>query len=276
MRRALVLLAVLGGVTGVSAQAPESSSGPPKFEVSSVRENTSNDVVSRVRMPSPGQVAITNAPLRQIIQTAYGIAPSLERFILLGGGNDRVLSARFDITARPPDNTPEEQQFVMLQTLLAERFKLRIRREVRAMPVYELRPEQDGRTRPRMRPSSHNCRALAPPRPPRDVCSTAFLRSATERNPAGLGLIIGQEIRNAGPMSALVANIQAFADRPVLDRSGLAGNFEWHLLAAHAGVNAAFPSIATAVREQLGLRLEPARGEIELFVIDSVELPTPN
>jgi uncharacterized protein (TIGR03435 family) len=66
-------------------------------------------------------------------------------------------------------------------------------------------------------------------------------------------------------------------DRPVEDQSGLSGNFEWALtFALNPLTNSEFPSVLTAFNEQLGLRLVPRRGAIDVLVIDAVSLPTPN
>ena len=279
MIRAALTLAFVGTLApvAVSAQSAASARRAPAFEVASIRPNLSGDTTSTYRVPPQGLVAITNSDLRGIIAQAYGIdGRSLD--YLLTGGDDKILSARFDITAKPPDDAPPGQQLAMLQTLLAERFMLRIRREIREVPVYELRQSQEGsRFGPQLRASDHNCRATTPPRPPRAVCDTQFLRSTTQTNPAGRGVIVALGLKNAGPITALVRDVQQFADRPVLDLTGLTGNYEWHLTATNRGVaNSDYPSVFAAVQEQLGLRLEPARGPIEVLVIDSVEPPTPD
>ena len=279
MIRAAVILAFVGTLASVavSAQTAASARRGPAFEVASVRPNLSGDTTSTHRVPPQGLVAITNGDLRGIIAQAYGVdGRSLD--YLLTGGDDKILSARFDITAKPPDDAPPGQQLAMLQTLLAERFRLRIRRETREVPVYELRQSHEGsRFGPQLRVSDHNCRATTPPRPPRAVCDTQILRSTTQTNPAGRAVIVALGLKNAGPITALVRDVQQFADRPVLDLTGLTGNYEWHLTATNPGVaNSDYPSVFAAVREQLGLRLEPARGPIEVLVIDSVERPTPD
>ena len=79
-------------------------------------------------------------------------------------------------------------------------------------------------------------------------------------------------------MSLLSQRMQAYVDRPIVDATGLSGNFEWVLTFALGGSNtrADVPSIFTATQEQFGLKLEPRQGPVEVLVIDSVQLPTPD
>ena len=275
MIRQAIVIAFVGGMAALSAQ--ELTPAGPAFEVASVKANTSGDNRSVYRIPPQGQVSITNAELRRIIARAYEVDPRRERFLLVGGPSD-ILSARFDITAKPPDDAPAGQNLLMLRRLLMDRFRLRVRPERRETAVYELRSMRTRETLgPRIRPSTHDCLATTDPRPPREVCDTEILRSATERNVFGAAMIVALGIKNAGPFSRLVSDIQAFSDRPVIDSTGITGNYEWHLTAANAGVTASeFPTISSAVEEQLGLKLESTRGPVEVLVIDSVERPTPD
>jgi uncharacterized protein (TIGR03435 family) len=278
MTRAVIVYAfVSGAAVGLTAQAtpqPDTLA----FEVASVKPNTSGDDRSFYRMPPQGQIAITNGDLRRIIAQAYDIDPRRERYLLIGGPPE-LLAERFDITAKPPDDAPPGQSRLMLQALLVDRFRLRIRRERRELPVYELQTGRSDREfGPRLRPSSHICGIGGASAPPREVCTVEFLRSDTEKNVLGTAmLMVGQGIKNAGPFSWLVDDIQAFLDRPIVDATGISGNYEWHLSATNPGiVSADVPSIATAVQEQLGLKLEAARAPVEVLVIDSVERPTPD
>lgn len=273
-RVALTFAAIACSTPAALAQAPVDQ---PRFEIASIRPNTTNDTRSSWRLPPQGQVAFVNATLRSIIARAYGIDFRQEPHLLLGGSSD-ILSARFDITAKPPDGAPAGQQLGMLRTLLAERFKLRIRQEQRDMPVFELRlARADGNVGPHLRPSVHNCRDMGPARPPRDVCDSNVLRSATESNRLGTPLIVAQVIKDAGPFTELLLDIQGFLDRPIVDATGLTGAFEWQITAAVPGTaDSDYPLITKAVEEQLGLKLQPTRGAVDVWVIDSVERPTPD
>src|SRR5688572_19486756 len=132
-------LAFVGSVAMLSAQGRAAGQATPAFEVASVKLNTNGGSTSFYRVPLQGQVAITNGELRSIIARAYGIDSALER-LAMSGGPDDILTMRFDITAKPPDLAPPGQQLAMLQVLLTERFKLRVHRETRQVPLYALAP----------------------------------------------------------------------------------------------------------------------------------------
>jgi len=87
-----------------------------------------------------------------------------------------------------------------------------------------------------------------------------------------------QTIRSATALSVLLNRVQGFVDRPVTDATGLTGSFEWRLTfkSRVQFIGDAVPSIYTAVQEQLGLKLEPRTGPVDVLVIDSVEMPTPD
>jgi uncharacterized protein (TIGR03435 family) len=223
-------------------------------------------------------VVITNAPLRLIIVQAYQLDPFTERFTLIGG-SERVLSARFDIQAQVPAAAPSGQQHLMLQRLLAERFGLRMHTESRQVPAYIVSVLQAGRLGPRLLSSAHDCAAfvaarranpsIAEPRGAdgRPLCLNAYEYQAGTRT-----------IRDAGPITSIVRRTQAYLDRPLVDGTGLTGTFEWAVSFAFGrnSEESGAPSVFTAFQEQLGLRLEPANAPMDVMVIDSIEMPTPN
>jgi uncharacterized protein (TIGR03435 family) len=171
---------------------------------------------------------------------------------------------------------------LMVRALLADRFKLKTHLETRDGPIYALvvaRP--DAKLGPRMSPATFDCTSwlaarnrgerVAPPPPSNgDGLACGFQSS--------LG-----SIRGRGQIADL-AFVLSFLDvlgRPIVDRSGLTGDYEielrWTPDADRARrVDADLPSLFTAVREQLGLKLEPTTGPVEVLVIDSVERPTPD
>ena len=126
-------------------QAPENR---PSFEVASVKPNTStgpNQI--RVGMPGNGRFNITNMPLAELIRFAYESQP-----FQLTGGPDWVNSQRFDVTATTDGNPGAGVIRQMLQSLLAERFKLAVRTETRDMPIYEMvLARSDGRLGEKLR-----------------------------------------------------------------------------------------------------------------------------
>jgi uncharacterized protein (TIGR03435 family) len=173
---------------------------------------------------------------------------------------------------------------LMLRALLAERFKLKVHTETRERPVYQLLVARaDGRLGSRLTKSTVDCQALgaraggAPASPP---------QSPTGRPVCGLrmgpGIFSGGNVSMTGFANAL----SKFAGRPVVDKTGLAGNWDLeveylpeqipNLNGAPAPVNPDAPSLFTALQEQLGLKLEAQRGGVDILVIDSVERPTPD
>jgi uncharacterized protein (TIGR03435 family) len=236
--------------------------------------------LSGVVIPTRERVSIRNASLRDIIALAYGINPLLNRFSLTGGP-EKILSSRFDITAKQPDDVPPGQALLMLRTLLAERFKLQIHAETRQTPIYAVTVAREGRLGPQLWRSTHDCLAFAKARKespdleePRDANGRFLCRGSYEFNTPEPGAIT---MRDAGPIDRLVSRAQAFLDRPVVDTTGLTGNFEWVLSFLRTdSLDSPVPSIFTAFREQLGLRLETTTGPVDVLFIDHVEQPTPD
>jgi uncharacterized protein (TIGR03435 family) len=248
------------------------------FEAASVKVNKSGEAGGRFG-GRVGQMVVTNYTLRDIIRNAYGV----QRYQIVGGP-DWLAQDRFDITAKVPDGAPQAQALLMMQTLLADRFKLRIRRDTRDLPIYALVvARSDGRLGPKMRPASVDCAALAaarsrgenptlpPPTGDRPVCGA-------QANPGRL-MVGGYSLTD------FARNLGGFAGRPVVDRTGLKGGYDFELLwtpdeAPPVGVTLPAwydpngPSLVTAVQEQLGLKMEATTGPVDVLVIDSAERPT--
>jgi len=266
------MLAVLVGGAILSAQSPIQRT-LPSFEVASVRPST-NSGPPTFNAPSRGTTVITNGALRDIIPAAFGIPFYLTKYKFEAGGrHNEVLDSRFDIIAKPPDNAPPGQAIVMLQRLLAERFNLRVHTEIRQMPVYRITVAQPGRLGPSMHPTAYECDplpampVLTPDPDARPLCSQRF--DNTEPNTS--------KQTSKGPIAQLIATVQGGRDRPVIDGTQLTGFYEWELRVRQSDrIPSAAPSIFDAFREQLGLNLQAETGPVEVLVIDSVELPTPN
>jgi uncharacterized protein (TIGR03435 family) len=261
----------------ILTQAPPAPPAPA-FEVASIKANTSGENRSMFNFPPGGMVVLTNATLRMMIVQAYDIALPVERFTVVGGP-EKLLTSRFDISARPPEGVhPRPQILLMLKALLAERFRLRTHTETRQLPVYAITVAREGRLGPEIRPSSHDCAAIvrAGGRPtdanaPRDYKGRDLCWMNYDFGPT-------QGIRFAGPLAYLVSRgAQPNVDRPVVDATGLTGNFEWQItFTRNPTADSDAPSIFTAFQEQLGLKLEPRTGPVDVLVIDSVEAPTPD
>jgi uncharacterized protein (TIGR03435 family) len=269
MRRTLVLLFAVGASFAAQAQAP------PRFEVASVKPSAPNQFSSEINFGRGPAARVANQPLRDIISWAYdlGMASSLgdpAGYRLVGGPN-ALLSQSFDIDARTSPDATVAQKKAMLRTLLAERFKLRIRRETRQVPIYAvtLAKKTPGSG---LKPSTIVCdseegRALrAANRDKPTACSVA-------RSELAGGIRI---FRGAGPMSAMVLQMHSPLDRPVVDETGLTGNYEWSVKYRGPRQEIDAPLFEDAVRQSLGLRIVAKTGPYEVHVIDSVEMPTPN
>jgi uncharacterized protein (TIGR03435 family) len=294
MTRTLALLVWTAWLTPLSAQQPTPQALEPAFEVASVKRNISGDTTTRYQVPANGTVTITNATVRQLIERAYDLDPrSAMRSMLIVPANNPLIpggerrydlaAPRFDIQGKIPDGSKPGASQLMLRTLLADRFKLRVRWETRGEhPVYTLTVAREGRLGPALLPSTVNCATYELERrknpdikPPvgangRPVCTSA-LSSIT----AGK-----YTVRSAGQFAALVNALQGNVSRPIVDRTGLTGLFEWTLSYAIISEDPAFDTreagVLTAVREQLGLRLEAGTAPYEALVIDSVDMPTEN
>ena len=240
----------------------------PVFDAASVKPNNSADT-GIMRRPTPGRVFFGNAPIHIVIEEAYSVRP--DRVLNLPAWAEKK---RFDISGTY-DAALRHQVPQMLQALLEDRFSLRVHRETREMPVYELvrvRPDGLG---PGLRASTIDCSLRADGQ--RSAC---FLRIQPNLIEA-----VGQ------PWGFLPTNIGVW-DRPIIDRTGLQGPFdiklEWtpdpgQARSSEAAARAAEATplgervtIFTALQEQLGLKLEPARAPLEVLVVDNLQRPTPD
>jgi uncharacterized protein (TIGR03435 family) len=275
MIRAALVLAFIGGGAMLSAQAPEQPL--LAFEVASVKPSTGDGPGMGWRSPPRGTVAITNAPLRSIITRTYGIAFNLERYAFEAPSN-KVLLTRFDIIANPQADAPPGQTIVMLKNLLAERFKLRVHTETRQVPVYALTVSREGRLGENLRQSPQDCELPSVVQALADTSLDITGRSVCRETATVEDAM--RVMSGAGPIALLVQALQRSSDRPLIDSTGLTGNYEWQLrFSAFQGGGVPFArtdGMFTAVEEQLGLKVEPRMGAIDVLVVDSVEMPTPN
>jgi uncharacterized protein (TIGR03435 family) len=266
----------LSAITGQAGQKRER----PAFDVASVRENRSGGDQGML-LPQGSQLNAQNYRLRLLIQFAYRVQP-----FELVGGPDWIDSARFDITAKAtfepkpaPVGAPPGDMEQMVQALLAERFNLQVHRETREMPIYALvLARRDGQLGSRLRREAEVCAAVRsatargekPPELP---------ARADGRPPCGMMGAGGRFFAGGVTLAMLASALSPQVARVVVDRTGLSGFFEADIeFATDALTNAAAerPSLFTALEEQLGLRLEPARGPVEVLVIDRVERLTEN
>jgi len=165
----------------------------------------------------------------------------------------------------------------MLQALLEDRFRLKVHRETKEGSIFELTAAKGGS---KLRPLQEgSCVAADPNSPPRPL-------APAQKPPCGV-LMPGANTANrtmtidavGAPIALLTRTLTLMLGRPVLDKTGIAGLLDaFHLeyVREDAAADATGPSIFTSLQEQLGLKLEAAKGPVEVLVIDHVERPTEN
>lgn len=282
----------IGSLAGAQGQQTK-----PAFEVASVKPNNSGPVRNSSFMPRTDRFQQNNVTLRQLVRSVYRRRAFETPQVV--GGPGWVDSDRFDITAKIEDGAGTLEQLyipdgkgspglalLMLRTLLEERFKLVVHQETRDQPIYALTlARSDGKLGPKLVRSDVDCDKV--------IAELADAIKKTGRPPLGPpgqappcstggppGKFTGNDITMQMLADVLIASVNRMdaVDRVVVDRTGLSGGFdltlEWtpdELSAASSGA-----SIFTALQEQLGLKLEPTRGPVEVIVIDHVERPTPD
>jgi uncharacterized protein (TIGR03435 family) len=265
-------------------------SARPKFEVASIKPSPQQGLM-RLR-PLPGRLT-ADASLRLLMQNAYTVQP-----YQIVGGAAWIGSERYELDAKTDSSASRAQMFLMLQSLLEDRFQLKIHRETRELAVYALLPARRGLKLPP--PKDGGCVQPAPDAPsdwvggrmappaqgplPRATCGVASVMLA-----APLGARIqGGKIA----MPEFIRVLSMVLGRSVIDKTGFTGSFDLGLNflpdeatpampppppdAAGAPPVSNNPSILTAIHEQLGLRLESTKGPVETLVIDHAERPTEN
>lgn len=276
-------------IVPVHAQILHASSPLPSFEVATIkpwRPNPTSAALSldgttgprRVMKVDPGSLGGQGAdrvhiilPIELLITAAYNLPPGSERRIM--GASDWLRSDQYEIQAKIEDSlyaamqkmTPaqqREQVDLMEQSLLAERFKLKVHFETREMPLYALVIAKGG---PKLTPAKKG--------------ESSKLSSFPDTHQ-------GVE------MTASAVTLDQFAHSPlwggggrtVVDQTGLKGTYDFTLkwrpekLASDTGQESDgdAPSLFTAIKEQLGLKLMPTKGSVEVIVIDHIERPSEN
>ena len=239
--RALRILAIALLVAPLWAQSPNT------FDVVSIKPNRSGAPASETDT-TPGRVSVINATPLSLLLRAFGVS----RFQIVGAP-DWALTERYDLVATVPQgrvlNDQDRQSF--FEKMLAERWQLQYHRETRNLRVYSL--VNDGsKLVPHAGPGEYGMKVeLAGPR--------VILRSTR------------------GNMGRLVEILGGYVGNVVTNDTRLAGEYDFALeWVQDAGSDAPGPSLTTAVREQLGLRLVSAEKPAPVVVIDRIERPSEN
>jgi uncharacterized protein (TIGR03435 family) len=248
----------------------------PKFEVDTIRPDKSDETRVAGGFQPGGVYRVTNYTLRSLIAAAY-LRPQINPDFLIAGGPKWIDSDRFDIEAKadgefpvvPGPESVSSPRRAMLQSLLADRFQLRVHMESIDRPIYVLKTANGRRKQVSgLAPAAADCKA--------PNCSSKI----------GPGIL---DLRGT-TMAQFASLLPRFVDRVVRDETGLAGKLDLKLNwtpapgewvappdpALALAPPADGPSIFTAIQDQLGLKLEPSRGPVEFLVIDNAEQPSQN
>jgi uncharacterized protein (TIGR03435 family) len=236
---------------------------PPAFDAASVKPNLSGTGGFSMGT-SHGRLTATNVPVRTLILKGFHA-----KEFQVTGGPGWLETERYDVVAKT-ENTSigDNDLWLLLQPLLAERFKLRFHRETKQLPVYSLTVAKGG---PKLKPH------VGDDEP-----------NMSGRTGSGKASFVGTKIS----MARLADMLGEHTDRIVLDNTGLKGFYDFKLdwaredshepasismlSSLQEGLGLTGPSLFTAVQEQLGLKLEPAKGPVEIIAIDSAEKASAN
>jgi len=266
-----VLLAAFSSLLGTAALPPAFGQAPAaeQFEVASIKPNTSGDGKVLIQMLPGGRFVATNVTLQQLIRNAY----QLQEFQVTGGpswiGHDR-----FDIVAKAGASGRGQ---LMLRALLADRFALATHTDAKEMSIYALMlAKSDGALGPQLKRSASECDA-----------SDAGARGRSAD--CGIRTMPGTIVAGGATLTELADGLSTVLDRVVQNRTGLADSFAFTLRWTPDQIPPGFdrkakamglppidpegPGIFTAVREQLGLKLDSQKGPVDILVVDRAERP---
>lgn len=267
IRPVAVTITILAATASV-AQSPAPRSAPrPKFdsfEVTTIKPATSDAKGGRyIIMQGTDRFVEKYYTLKLLIAAAYDLNPRT-----ISGGPGWVESDHYDILAITPGNArpTHDEQMSMLRSLLTDRFNLTFHREQKVFSIYELKLASSG---PKLKA------AVEGPDDPSALVSTVY--------PDRIML----PARNASMTDFTSLLQRAVLDRPVVNKTGLAGRYDFDLTWAPdetqfggavpiAPSDAPSPPLFTAMRDQLGLNLVATRGPVDALVIDSAERPSAN
>jgi uncharacterized protein (TIGR03435 family) len=261
--RGLRLAAVAAGL-GIARTLYAQQVTAPQFDVVSIKRSAAAEPGGRNAL-DPGAYVGINVTLRRLLALAYQPLPNAQ----IVGGPEWMNSARFDVQAKFTGTPTRPQVQQMLRAMIGDRFRLRSHMEARPTPVFALVRLRPGETGPSLRRSSLDCSNPAATRAP---------SAATAGPTCGFQYTDGL-IRGRGVTLDQVA-AELTAGRTVVNRTGLDGGYDvdlrWTPDATQVPGDDAPPTLATALRDQLGLRLEATTQTMDFLVIDSAERPGEN
>jgi uncharacterized protein (TIGR03435 family) len=256
---------------GMPGQSPAPRSTFEAFDVATIRPTAPEEFDGGrfMRMQSAHRFQAKNVSVSGLISAAYDLNPEM-----ISGGPAWLEKDRYDLTAAAPGELRPsyDDQMRMLRKLLNDRFNLKFHRAQKEFAIYEVTVAKSG---------SKLKLTSAQPDEPSNVTST--LRPAAS---GGIDYVLLPARNITIPQLASVLQ-RAILDRPVVDNTGLAGRYDFDLEWTPDGSqfggqlppgppDSGKPGLFTALREQLGLKIEATRGPIETLVIDRIERPSDN
>ena len=267
---------------GASAQVTRT------FEAASVKRNANGRGLPVIVAVTGNRLSAPFVTVRELIRVAYGVE---EHQVV--GGPGWLDSDRFEVGATIPEHTPLTVVPEMLRALLADRFALAVHTEKRDLPVYNLL--FTGQLGPQMRRSGPECAPFSappglpapppPPPPPAGAAPMLVLGQKESESKCPSAVMRGYVSARDLPVWGLADILMRELRRPVIDRTQLTGHYDIDLnflpdsgpmMVNGTAVNGDAPPLSTAVREQLGLRLDSARAPVDVVVVDRVSAPTEN
>ena len=257
------------------AQSPVVPPDRPVFDVASIKPNKANNLADLEFGVGDGQGGGKDVTLKILIGLAY----RLQQF-QISGGPSWASSERFDVEGKTENRKADPDQLrLMLQSLLEDRFKLKLHRETKVSSVYALVVAKEG---PKIKLSSDQTSPdVNGPAPP-----------GAGPNHGAFNIGPGSLIGNAATMALFTRFLSQRLGRTIIDKTNLTGRFDIQLQwTPGVGENPFDPggrtlpqrqpdsadlSIFTAIQHQLGLKLESTKGPVDFLVIDRVEQPSPN
>jgi uncharacterized protein (TIGR03435 family) len=299
-----IVASVLVAAVLLGARSPAQTMA---FEVASVKPSAPQaQMYIQLQQQPGGSVIVQNMPLRSIVEFAYQLQREDDRLIDVP---DWMATERFDIQAKAPEGTQlgtvrrvggPSPGLLMLRTLLAERFGLRLRAEMRERPILALVPASaDRRLGPKLTRSDVDCERLAADQRAGRAAPTPPPAPGTIA-PCRVYYFLNRIVVGSQPLAELADYLSASLRRQIVDRTGLAGPFDFELvwtpeqprpadspdrivvggteidLTGGVTIDPNGAGLITAVREQLGLKLESTRGPVEVLVVQAVTRPTAN
>jgi uncharacterized protein (TIGR03435 family) len=247
----MLRLTMIAGVLALTASVLPAQTPPPAFEVASIKPADPAASGSSTRT-NQGRLTMSNVTLRRCIMYAYNIHE-----YQLSGGPDWIDTARYEIAAKVEDGAEKltgranrERMAVMLQTLLADRFKLVVHRETKSMAAYSLTVAKNG------------------PKPELKLLEGTDGSTSTSFN--------GRTVTAKTTMDDLAVFLSNVLDRPVVDQTGLKGIYQFKLEWTPDDAHEPGISIFTALQEQLGLKLEGTKADVEKIIVDHAEKAVEN